>query len=418
MPIVLNGKSVVSESSVRMAKAVGRRLPRSLQGPLRRIVHRVLGTRTVPSPHFTIGATEPGVAETSPILEVAVEAPEPRRSPPRTGPFRLDEITYELFGIDPAEFYRTKFAQPGSPGDGLSLPCLRHHAEYEKVRRLVADLRAALPKGGTVLDVGCASGPHGATLLANVPGIVLHGIDMSADCLEHARANGYSRCEVVDLNDRLPIRSDSYDAVVSMDLFGHIEFRHKDRLVSELARVTRPGGMNHHGVESGYVDYCHCNPDDLDDPVRRYVWVDGHVGAEPSRDIRDRFARHFGRVEADPTFLYPFINMNYFVSFFGEDFQRDVSGFLTPEAIAAGDMVLGRLNAYFKELYSSVFGAAFEAYEGIMPPVGPEHERSRARVHELIEEHNRTHGVDFVPLPRALFRPAGFASITAWKADR
>ena len=61
--------------------------------------------------------------------------------------FTPDEITYELFGIDPAEFYRLKFAHGRGPENALDNPFSRYEIGYEGIRRLIADLRAFLPDG-------------------------------------------------------------------------------------------------------------------------------------------------------------------------------------------------------------------------------------------------------------------------------
>jgi SAM-dependent methyltransferase len=330
--------------------------------------------------------------------------------------YRPEEITYALFGIDPAQFYQTKFARGDNPGNALAIPYHRYAIEYEKIRRLVADLKAALPDGGKVLDIGCASAPYGPTLRANIPGIVLHGVDLSEACLRNARQNGYAHCQAFDLANPLPYPDETFDAVISMDLLGHIEFRHKDFLIREMARVTRRGCLNHHGVESAHIDYYHCDPTDENDPVRRYVYIDGHIGAEPAQDVRDRFALYFAEVTNSPTYLYPFINMGSFPSLFEEEFRQTVAAYNHPQAIALGDIILGRLNHHFHDLYTRVFGPAFQQFDGPPRPLSEAHARARAEMERRIQEYNATFGIDFVPVPRELFLAPGFTSITAWKA--
>ena len=298
--------------------------------------------------------------------------------------YRPEEVTYELFGINPAEFYATKFACGRGVDDALAHPVYRYEVVWEKIRRLIADLRMLLPEGGRVLDIGCGAGPYAPTLLANVPNLRLSGVDMSEACLEQAAANGYSECRVFNLYEPLPFDDESFDAVISMDVFGHIEFRNKDFLIAEIARITRRGGGGHHGVETAFIDYFDCDPRDENDPIRRYVYVDGHVGAEPASDVCARFAKHFD-VTHHITYLYPFLDLGTFKGLFGDEFQSLVSQHDHPEAVQLANLILGRLNTCFLERFSNAFGDAFTPHDGA------------------------SNDGDKV---RELFRPGGFSSVT------
>jgi len=302
--------------------------------------------------------------------------------------YRPDEITYELFGIDPAEFYATKFACGRGIDDALANPIFRYEIVYEKIRRLIADLRMLVPDGGRVLDIGCGAGPYAPTLLANVPDIRLFGVDMSEACLEQAAANGYSDCRLFNLYEPLPFDDEYFDAVISMDVFGHIEFRQKDFLIGETARITRRGGGGHHGVETAFIDYFDCDPRDENDPVRKYVYVDGHVGAEPTADVCARFAKYFD-VTHHITYLYPFLDLAAFSGLFGEEFKSLVARHHHPEAVQLASLILGRLNTCFLERFSTAFGDEFTPQDG-RPDPG---DSPNAKVREL-------------------FRPGGFSSLT------
>lgn len=326
--------------------------------------------------------------------------------------YRADEVTYELFGINPAEFYKNKFACGKGLDNALEYPVHRYELTYEKIRRLIADLKALTGAGARVLDIGCGAGPYGPTLLANVPGLVLYGVDMSRKCLSQARANGYTDCQEIDLTKPFPFDDGFFDAVISMDTFGHIEFRNKDFVISEIARVTRAGGWGHHGVETGFVDYFNCEPLNEDDPIRQYVYVDGHVGAEPAQVVCDRFAKYFSSVSPRITYLYPFVHKDAIGALFEKDFAEVLDQYKSTEAVHLANVILGRLNSHFIEQFASQFGPAFEAHDAPDPDVNEEHARAREQMRALIAEHNRKHGIDFVPVPRALFRPAGFSSIT------
>jgi ubiquinone/menaquinone biosynthesis C-methylase UbiE len=325
--------------------------------------------------------------------------------------FAPHEITYDLFGIDPATFYATKFACGRGIDDALANPVYRYEIVYEKIRRLIADLRMLLPGGGRVLDIGCGAGPYGPTLLANVPNLELFGADLSEACLAQARTNGYVDCRRFNLTERLPYDDEFFDAVISMDVFGHIEFRHKDRLIEELARITRRGGGGHHGVETAFIDYFHCDPRDENDPVRRYVYVDGHVGAEPAADVCARFAAHFD-VTHHITYLYPFLDFGTFRTLFSDEVKSLMARHDHPEAVQLANVLLGALNTRFLERFATAFGPALTPHDGPPEVLEAEHARARGELRAMIERHNAKFGNDFVETPRELFRPGGFSSIT------
>jgi hypothetical protein len=197
-----------------------------------------------------------------------------------------------------------------------------------------------------------------------------------------------------------------------MDFLGHVEFRHKDHVIQEMARVTRRGGGGHHGVETGPIDYFNCNPDDENDPVRRYVYVDGHIGSELGRDVCRRFSRFFSEVKYGITRLYPFKPKDLLAACFEEDFQKTVAAYDNPQAVELADIIIGRLNSYFLDLYGRVFGPAFTAYDTPPEPLAEEHERARQDMLRQIEAYNEKYGIDFIPVPRELFRPTFFSSIT------
>jgi GT2 family glycosyltransferase/SAM-dependent methyltransferase/glycosyltransferase involved in cell wall biosynthesis len=219
----------------------------------------------------------------------------------------LAHITYERLGIDPAKFYAGKFI---SPEVMLTDPAARFSADFSRARFLARNIR-----GGRVLDLGCGSGPYGRMLKEQCGVAELVGVDLDPACTALA-ARSYDEAQAICLEDRLPFADESFDAVFSVDFFGHVEFRHKNRLIAEIARVTRPGGLSLHAIESGEIDYLHADVSNLDDPVMRYVRQEGHVGIESGTAIRRRWLRCFAEVDVEIAYLYPImpivamINMN------------------------------------------------------------------------------------------------------------
>jgi SAM-dependent methyltransferase len=130
----------------------------------------------------------------------------------------------------------------------------RYLLEYEPLFDLEQDRREvsrlldilALPVGARVLDCPCGQGRH-AHLLAE-SGYRVDGVDYSRELLAVARTRGtgpslrYTRADM----RRLPARwSGRFDAVVNLfTSFGFFVDPADDaRVISEFARVLRPGGV-------------------------------------------------------------------------------------------------------------------------------------------------------------------------------
>jgi len=106
---------------------------------------------------------------------------------------------------------------------------LLDHLESEMVRRFA--------EGGDVLEVGCGTG----LVLERIRAFArtAKGIDISAGMLEKARERGLD----VRLGSatELPFESNSFEVTCSFKVLAHI--REIDQALSEMARVTKPGGV-------------------------------------------------------------------------------------------------------------------------------------------------------------------------------
>jgi ubiquinone/menaquinone biosynthesis C-methylase UbiE len=276
----------------------------------------------------------------------------------------LDDVTYAAFEIDPATFYATKFADAGDPPFRPAdlPPSYRRAIGFHKFIAITDEIQRCdghQAKGYRILDIGCGSGRFGAWVRACIQDCELHGLDMSQACLEQASQNGYSKLACADfVQSAFPYPDETFDFVYSMDVFGHIEFRHKDRVISEIARITKPGGRGFHGIEAGWVDYLGCDPKNPDDPIRKYVYLDGHVAVEDVDAIHARFSRHLTVTAAYNWLIPPVMPVESALQHdqWGAQFSRDTAPHNTFDARVLTDCVLGVVNARHLDALTQNFG--------------------------------------------------------------
>ena len=111
----------------------------------------------------------------------------------------------------------------------------RHDELAAQIRSLLAPLRG----DERALDVGCGTGAL-AYVLAPLVGEVV-GVDASEEHVEAAREHAPSGCTfIVGDAEALPFPYGDFDLVGCLRVLHHV--RRPELVVSEIARVTRPGG--------------------------------------------------------------------------------------------------------------------------------------------------------------------------------
>ncbi|HST18469.1 MAG TPA: methyltransferase domain-containing protein [Gaiellaceae bacterium] len=124
--------------------------------------------------------------------------------------------------------------------DWLSLATSR---DPERTELETGFLAGRLPPGGRILDLACGTGRIAIPLARR--GFDVAGIDISRRVLEVARSEGPTLdLRHGDMRD-LPWDDGSFDGVVNVwTAFGYFETQAEDeRVVAEVARVLRPGGV-------------------------------------------------------------------------------------------------------------------------------------------------------------------------------
>jgi SAM-dependent methyltransferase len=135
-----------------------------------------------------------------------------------------------------------------------------------------------------LLDVGCGSGK----LLVAQYGEV-HGIDYSVASLVQNRG---VYTEVIQCSaTTVPYPSSYFDVILSDNVLGHVPYEEKDEVISEMARLLKPGGMTIHIAEAMCIEYSVMEKLDPEAFQVNCIDHDGHVGLEVGADIDGRFVR-------------------------------------------------------------------------------------------------------------------------------
>jgi ubiquinone/menaquinone biosynthesis C-methylase UbiE len=259
-------------------------------------------------------------------------------------------ITYEFFGIDPKSFYENKFCGGGNRIDFFEDKATKFDIEFARMRFLGSWIKPRT----AVLDLGCGSGPFADSLKRHCGVRELVGIDMDPGCIEIARPK-YDQAIVFEITQTLPFPDAYFDAVYSLDFFGHVEFRRKNDLIREIFRITKPGGLSLHAIESNDLDYSSIDPGNPADPLFQYVTAEGHVGIESAERLRERWSAWFNVLALENAMIFPFYGLDSYLfdKSWDKDFRDLLAGF-TPEQRRAAQICLGYVCDYLKDLARGV----------------------------------------------------------------
>ena len=97
----------------------------------------------------------------------------------------------------------------------------------------------------SILDFGCGSGRTLLPLARKVaPGSELHGCDIDSDAIDWLRRHHPElKLEVTGFDPPLPYADDTFDLIVSISVFTHLDEPGQLAWLHELRRVLRPDGL-------------------------------------------------------------------------------------------------------------------------------------------------------------------------------
>lgn len=101
-----------------------------------------------------------------------------------------------------------------------------------RVRVLAAEIAAAIPTGGSVLDLGAGDGSIAAAVMAARPDLTIRGVDVMLRPVRRIEVALYD-------GKRLPFADQSFDYVTIVDVLHHTE--DPAEVLAEAARVARLG---------------------------------------------------------------------------------------------------------------------------------------------------------------------------------
>lgn len=109
--------------------------------------------------------------------------------------------------------------------------------------------QANIKSGQRILDIGCGTGTFAVLLKRLSPNVEVIGLDPDPKALRRAKTKATRAGVLVQFDqgfsDELPYESNSFDRVFSSLMFHHLEEQTRERTLTEVVRVLRPGGSLH-----------------------------------------------------------------------------------------------------------------------------------------------------------------------------
>lgn len=111
---------------------------------------------------------------------------------------------------------------------------------------IARELKGRDQRGLRLLDVACGNGLFLETILNTWPKLRADGLDLSPSYTEAARTRlaPWKQAEIIeDMAEAMPIADNAYDIAVSIYLFHELPPRIRPKVLAEVFRVLKPGGL-------------------------------------------------------------------------------------------------------------------------------------------------------------------------------
>lgn len=169
---------------------------------------------------------------------------------------------------------------------------------FKAVAELVDLSQVSSIDGATAVEIGCGEGFSTQRLSALLPGnVTLEASEYVAHMIPKAQANNPGMKITEESVYETQHADNSFDVVFLLEVLEHLDF--PDKALTELLRITKPGGYIVLGVPREYL-WCALNLARLK-YVKRLGNTPGHLNHWSTSGIKKFVNRHYGPVQAVKT---------------------------------------------------------------------------------------------------------------------
>lgn len=168
---------------------------------------------------------------------------------------------------------------------------------FDRARQELVSIAGVRP-GQHILDIGCGTGTLGVTLKRALSDVQVVGLDPDPKALRRARLKAKRVAVPVQFDegfaDELPYKEASFDRVFSSFMFHHLEEHERVRMLREVLRVLKPGGLFHlldfvadHGSHGFFARLFHAHARMQDNSDERILELMSRAGLQNAAKVKE-----------------------------------------------------------------------------------------------------------------------------------